>query len=63
MCVARRHARDELTLGLALPYVTAVLSQPSSPYAVRSAALFVRSLLEAHLSRTRDRAALQLEAL
>ncbi len=63
LCVARRHARDEMTLGLALPYVVLVLSQASSPYAVRTAALFVRSLLEAHLSKTRDRAALQLEAL
>jgi hypothetical protein len=81
LCVARRHARDELTLGLALPYVEQVLfglvclsfaltcffqkvlRQRSCPFAVRSAALFVRSLLEAHMSKTRDRAALQLEAL
>jgi hypothetical protein len=84
LCIARRHARDELTLGLALPYVAQVLyrvvlflkslclfvcfclqvlAQGRSPFAVRSAALFVRSLLEAHMSRTRDRAALQLEAL
>ncbi len=63
LCIARRHARDELTLGLSLPYVEQVLASPTSPFAVRTAALFVRSLLEAHMSKTRDRAALQLEAL
>lgn len=59
---AKEEAHDEQTVVLALPWANAVLEQHRH-WTVHSAALFVRSLLEAQWSKTRDRAALQLQVL
>lgn len=62
LVASKEGARDEQRAQVALPYVVAVV-EGRRDWAVHTAALWVRSALEGHWNKTRDRAALQMDAL